>query len=391
MKICHLMLACVYIDDMGYQENILPIKHKELGFDVNIITSQFSFDSKKKPLLRGVGTYINNNNINVTVLPCKFKKIMHRNIRYYRGLFEKLVDLSPGIIFIHGGQFFNYLDLVKYKKKFPKCRIYMDQHGDYYNMPINKGFKNIIINKYIMRHCVRQFASICEKIWGVTPWRVDYLQHVYNIESSKIDLLVMGGDEKKINFDNQKLLKQSFRKEHSLPDDAFIIITGGKLNSEKKIIELIKEVNTINNSKVYLVVFGSIEDSIVNSFNELKSNKILYFDWLDQNSIYNMFLISDLAVFLGTHSVLWEQACACGLPAIFADWKGMHHVNIGGNCIFIKYKESFFHETLIRLIDNKKEYNEMKKISMDKGVSTFSYIKIAKRSIEYEKYSNCDK
>ena len=47
-------------------------------------------------------------------------------------------------------------------------------------------------------------------------------------------------------------------------------------------------------------------------------------------------MASDLCAFPGTHSVLWEQACACGLPGVFRDWEGMHHVDVGGNAVFLK-------------------------------------------------------
>ena len=32
------MVCAVYKDGQGYQENILPMKHKALGYDVDIIT-----------------------------------------------------------------------------------------------------------------------------------------------------------------------------------------------------------------------------------------------------------------------------------------------------------------------------------------------------------------
>ena len=48
-KIVHVMIACFYKNGFGYQENILPEKHKELGFDVNIdITTKESYNGCKK-------------------------------------------------------------------------------------------------------------------------------------------------------------------------------------------------------------------------------------------------------------------------------------------------------------------------------------------------------
>ena len=38
MKIAHCCLSFEYVDDMAYQENILPYMQKKLGHDVVVIT-----------------------------------------------------------------------------------------------------------------------------------------------------------------------------------------------------------------------------------------------------------------------------------------------------------------------------------------------------------------
>lgn len=44
MKVLHICLASFYIDNYSYQENLLPIYHKKMGYDVEIIASLFNFD-----------------------------------------------------------------------------------------------------------------------------------------------------------------------------------------------------------------------------------------------------------------------------------------------------------------------------------------------------------
>lgn len=61
----------------------------------------------------------------------------------------------------------------------------------------------------------------------------------------------------------------------------------------------------------------------INSQHELTGKKEVGFD--DIKDIYSLFQISDLGIFPGTHSVLWE-ACANGLPCIFKHWDGIEHV-----------------------------------------------------------------
>ena len=92
---------------------------------------------------------------------------------------------------------------------------------------------------------------------------------------------------------------------------------------------------------------------------------------------------SDLVVFPGLHSVMWEQAVALGVPCIFRDIEGFHHVDIGGNALFLKdvTKESL-KEAIESLFSNPEQYRRMLSVAKEKGMQYFSYKEISKRSIE---------
>jgi 1,2-diacylglycerol 3-alpha-glucosyltransferase len=88
-------------------------------------------------------------------------------------------------------------------------------------------------------------------------------------------------------------------------------------------------------------------------------------------------------VFPGTHSVLWEQACACGIPGIFKSWEVMHHVDVGGNAMFLSEDTKDEIASKIKyLYSNTDQLNRMKTVAKEKAVAMFSYYEIAKRSIE---------
>ena len=104
--------------------------------------------------------------------------------------------------------------------------------------------------------------------------------------------------------------------------------------------------------------------------------------WINSKSVYDYFLASDLAIFPGTHSVLWEQACACGIPGVFKDWAGMHHVDVGGNARFIKGTDITELISVISDLSNLNDtYTKMKNIAQTKAIKVFSYKEIAKLSI----------
>lgn len=380
MKIVHIMIANFYKEGLGYQENILPLKHKELGCDVSIITfcgGQNIVDSKND--------YTNKDGIPIYVLK-ENDSFLHK-IRYivpytYKtiGLYDKLCDLTPNIIFVHGLQSRDTLLVYKYKKRNPDVKIYIDQHADYYNTPV-KTIGSKLYSKIYLRGIAKKIESSVERFWGVTSWRVKYLNDVYKISKGKIGLLVMGGDENKIDWENRFELRSKIREKYKIPQDAFLIVTGGKIDKTKNIHLLMDAVSKLNN--VYLLVFGSFDEEMQSVCEKYLSEKIINLGWVQSDEVYLYFLSSDLGVFPGTHSVLWEQACASGLPCLFKNWQGgVDHLDVGGNCELLnEISVEVLYDKIGKLSVDKEVFEMMKSIASKKARKEFSYIEIAKKSI----------
>lgn len=390
-KIVHIMLDCFYKNGFGYQENILPAKHRQLGHEVHIITYNQGGDAsyhKAEPPV----TYINPDNIPVHVL-AESRSILKKMpvvvgwVDKTVGLYDKLEELQPDIIFIHGICLHDNLNAIRYKENHPDTIIYADSHSDYYNTPV-KLMKEKIYRYGFGRYIGKKMGKTAEKVWGVTPWRVDYLKEVYQVPGHKVDLLVMGGDDDKIDFNNSEHIRYSIRKEHNIPQDAFLIITGGKIDKSKNIHCLIEAIEKLNRNDVHLLVFGRTEADMHEYMEKIQNKRIHYIGWIDADKCYDYYLASDLACFPGTHSVLWEQACATGLPAIFKDWNGgFSHVDIGGNCILIKDTSAEgITQSILPFIDDKNYYDRCKETAYNKGRKEFLYIEIAKKAIGVEKY-----
>jgi hypothetical protein len=129
-------------------------------------------------------------------------------------------------------------------------------------------------------------------------------------------------------------------------------------------------------------VFGLPNNEMKRVVESLTSSATRYIGWLSADEVYDYFLASDLAVFPGTHSVLWEQAVGTGLPAIFKKWDGMTHVDVGGNCMFVE--EGTVEELLLvieSVVRDKNHYNKMKHVAVTKGIPYFSYANIARVAI----------
>lgn len=381
-KIVHIVVKG-YVDGCAYQENVLPKKHKELGYDVTILVSQYARITKGRSTgLKEIGTKLNEDEIPVCVLkrPSFFSL---RHLFNYKtiGMYEKLMDLSPDIIFIHNVIFSENRDVVKFIKRNPNTLVYADNHMDYYNNPIVTYKQKIADTLY--RWNARKIKKITRVFWGTTPWRVEYLYDHYNLPKEKCKLLIMGGDESVICGINRTRVRQEVREKYNIPNDAFLIVTGGIIDKRKRQDLLMKAVDELSALNVWLIVFGEAKKEMLPICNEFStSENIVFTGWVNADYSYSLFLASDLAVFPGTHSVLWEQAASCGIPQIIKRWPGMDHINVNGNAYLMDDVTIENLTEKIREYLNTETYDKSKQ-KAEIAAPFFYYREIAKQSIDY--------
>lgn len=370
-----------YVEGRAYQENILPRKHSELGYETHIITSQMTFAlTSRDQTIVNTRNYVNNGGVYVHVL-----RATNKWIRYIKGiscvgLYKMLSEITPNIIFIHGVSSGENKIIKKYVKKFSDVVVYADCHRDYYNAP-EKTIKQKI-EGFMSRRYAKVLENIVEKFWGTTPWRVDYLRDYYHLPPSKIDLLIMGGDEKVIkDFDYRKGYKD-IRDKYNIPEDAFLVITGGVIDKRKHQDLLMDAVSQLKEKNVWLLLFGMPTEEMKPICEEYKEkDNIIFAGWVDADYSNQLLLVADLAVYPGTHSVLWEQGAACGLPQIVRHWSGMEHINVNGNALLVDNVNIESLKNEIEKLVFTEEYYKMKTKAKE-AAPNFYYIEIAKKSIE---------
>lgn len=386
-KIVHVCLAGSYNDGWTYHDNLLSEYHKELGHDVTLVTSPFVNDTDSdKYLFYKTGEYVNEFGIKIIRLPLKFSnssKVMLK-LRMYVGLERVLESEKPDIIFVHCGQFIDLKKVVNYVKRYNNVTLYIDNHADFSNSA-RTWFSYYIMHKCLWRSVIRKSIPYVKKYYGVLPARVEFLEQMYGIPSDKLELLVMGADDRMVAQALRPDTIDNTKKKYHIKRDDFVIATGGKIDRAKwQIMTLLKIINGENQRKYKLIFFGPIVEDMKNEvLRYVDENKILYVPWLDSAESYNLFAISDLAVFPGRHSVYWEQAVGQGVPIIVKRWRGTEHVDLGGNCIFLNSdEEEELKNKIAGIYDDRTLLKRMKSVAIDKGMNKFSYRMIAKKSIE---------
>lgn len=384
MKIVHLCLCSFFPDGYAYQENLLPKYHKLLGYEVEVVASKVIFDScGRLSVYNGPMKYTNEYDIPVTRLEygklktdVKFKR--------YLGTYDALEAAAPDILFVHGCQFLDVLAVVKYLRVHENVKVYIDNHADFSNSA-SGWLSKYVLHRQIWKYFAKKIEPYTIKFYGVLPARVDFLIDQYKLPKEKCELLVMGGDDEFIQEAKKTSIRPELKEKYDIYEDDFLVVTGGKVNQYRpEVLNLMRAITEIRNPKVKLLVFGNASEDLKSEFDTLcKAERIKYVGWLKAKDTYKFIEAADLIVFPGLHSVMWEQAVAQGKPCIFRDLKGFHHVDIGGNADFISdVSVQGLKGALLKIIDNPAHYMEMKKVAEEKGMKTFSYRDIARRSIE---------
>ena len=378
MKISHICLCGPYTDGWNYQENLITKYQVKNGYDVSIIASQYEWGNEGKIIKNESTEYVNNDNCKVYRLKIKEQKDINYKFKHFFNIYETLEKISPDILFIHNVQFLDIKKIVKYAKKH-SVKIFIDNHADFSNSGKN------ILSKYILHGIIwKHMAKIIEpyttKFYGVLPARVDFLKNIYKLPPEKCELLVMGADDELIEKYSDKDTRKKERENLKLYKDDFVIVTGGKIDKAKlQTLLLMEAVKSIENQKIKLLIFGSVEEEIKTKFNSLcDGKKIQYLGWANEEQSYKYFSIADLVVFPGRHSVYWEQVVAMGIPMLCKHWTGTQHIDIGGNVKFLKRDSAEEIQKFVEdIVFDDEKYENLKNNAAKEKRKQFKYKKTA--------------
>lgn len=381
MKIVHIAPNAPYNDHWGYQENLLPKYQRKLGHELCLIITNTTHKNGEVEQVPCADYVLEDG---VRVIRLARKQYRSRKLTAYRAKMDVLPylnEIKPDFIFFHGLVSESIFDCIKYKRNNSDCVIVQDNHLDYNIGMTVHTFKQKVARAYY-RAVNRRSIPYVSRVYGVTPWRKTYAEDYFRIPSSKTDVLIMGADDEKIDFAHRDEIRSRIRSEYNIADDEFLLVSGGKIDKQKRIHLLMEAVMQMPNTR--LLIFGKVGDDIKDTFDSLlsQSNNIIYIGWIASEDAYDYFFAADLVVFPGQHSVLWEQACASKVPCLFGRWDGMEHVNNGGNADFL---DSHRPEDIAKQITDlhfTDRYVRMRHIALSDKTDIYLYSNIARKSLE---------
>lgn len=384
MRVVHVCLCGPVTDNWNYQENMLTKYQVKLGYEVTLIAPQWAWNSDGRIVKVSDKEYTNLDGVKMIRLSIKGKKDVMYKFKRYIGLYESIVRENPDIIFVHNVQFLDIISIAKYAKKNKHVKIFVDNHADLSNSARNWISKKIM-HGIFWRKCAKMIEPYTRKFYGVLPSRVDFIKDIYKVSPDKVDLLVMGADDELVKSASDPEVRGNIRRQYGIKDSDFLIVSGGKIDEFKtQTLLLMEAVKKTRDKNIKLIVFGSVTAGLRDLVLSLSDGeKIQYVGWISSEQSYEYFSSAELVVFPGRHSVFWEQVVGQGIPVICKYWDGTTHIDLGGNVQFlVNDSVDEIYNAITRLINDKEQFQSMKIIAEENGFKHFSYLNIAKRSIQ---------
>lgn len=318
MRIAHVQDP--FIPGLGYQENHLPMKQYELGHDVYIVTSHsvpIKSDNDEGQQTFDIGKYTYQN-----VPTFRLRSLHHHSIEnsYLIGLSNKLDEVSPDIIHLHGLFDYKTLQVIWYVKD-SDVPLVVDVHFDNDNFHLDSIFKKIVFSIFKML-----FLPIITKeidlYMPVNTIAKRFLQEDLNISEDKMKLLPLGIDD---TFKPDRSAGLRIRNELNIPEEAIVIADSGKFNPTKDTDVLLSAFINLcdEHSNTHLLLIGDgpkvyVEQLLQKASQAGISDKVTLTGWINYKDLSDYYNAADVGVMPGKLASI-KDALGVGLPLIVPD------------------------------------------------------------------------
>lgn len=383
MKI--LQIEDYFHPDAGYQVNILSKYLVKAGHEVVIFAAEMDKVPDNLTVFFGKTDieqkdrdYEKKFNVKIERFPL-IGYVSNRYI-YTKQIFKRIKELHPDVLFVHGNDSYIGIRILMRPKSWG-CPVISDSHM----------LKMATVSKLhgAFRFFYRTFVTpkiVKNRITVIRTQDDNYVKECLGIPLEQCPYIPLGSDV--LLFHKDSDVRQSFRKENNIPENAFVVVYAGKLDPAKGVdllIEAIKEKIEIREVEFIIVgnAQGTLSDKIEKQFLESK-NRVIRFPTQKYNDLAKYYQASDIAVFPKQCSLSFYDVQACGLPVISED----NNINLERNShnngiCFPCNRADCFREAIIKMaLLDRNEYTKMSDNSINYILKFFNYEDTAKRYIE---------
>ena len=395
MKI--VMICDFYGETLEYQENLLAKYYVKSGHEVTIITSLdgslSNYISESSSRAGQQSTYVRDS---VKIIRLPFRHNLREKIRIFPSLMPIFAQEQPDLLFFHD-IVPNIVDGARYVRSNPQCRMIMDYHADYTNSG-NGWLSQRVLHGVIRKYMLDRARPQLSKIFPVVPASAQFLRDLYGVPDSEMELLPLGADTDTANAVHAASEGRAVRATLNIPDEAFVVFTGGKFHPLKQTEDLLTAIPLVDRPNVHVIVVGDapgVDDPYVAQLHAAaQGNPAIHFiGWQPSAEVYRRMDAADVAVFPASQSVLWQQSIGMGLPLIVGDRirtspvrQDVAYLNANGNVLTLDPLRPLpgqIAEHLRRLIDNPAERATMAAGARKTSADVLSYHHIVAQTLRH--------
>lgn len=342
-----IVMVCEFFDpELAFQENLLLKYYRKHGHDVTIITSTYRnvFDYYYGKHDKSVPDSVEEQ-YGGKIVRLRFRYNLMNKLKSYARFGEVLAAERPDFIFVHDITP-DFPAMVAYVRKHPSVKMIMDYHADYSNS--GKNWISLkILHGVIRRYFLDRARPHLAKILPIIPAGFTFLDEIYGVRMDEMELLTLGADTDLVKEIQAGNPRAKVRGPLGIPDQALVIVTGGKIERHKRTELLIEAVRLTGRPDIHLLIAGKFApddpdyEALVHKAASGIAGRVHFVGWLNGPDMFQHMSASDLAVFPASQSVLWLQAIANGLPLVVGDTGGQapDYVNTHDNIIILRDAE----------------------------------------------------
>ena len=382
MKILHLDET--FHPNFGYQCNPLAKFQQAAGHEVYIITPEAkyiyhiynSFGEHGETLDKDDAVYEKATGVKIIRVPGK-GRIANRLVYDGKALYKAIEEVDPDVILVHCVETITAVRVMKkYKNRYPMA---FDSHM------LSMATRNKFAKIYEAAYKTFVTSLIKKKEYTVIKTQDDnYVTTHLGVPEKQTVFISFGTDT--ILFCPNENARKEFIKEHSLPEDTFIISSTGKMSRGKggKLFAeaMSKKFNTERPVAVVVVAaFPGEYEKEVKAILDNGENKVIYFPVQKYLNLAKFYQIADVTVFPKQCSMSFYDAQSCGTPVVSESNNVNEDRNSHGNGLCFEQDNADDFRAKLEIIMNmpEDEYAKMRENSYSFVANDYSYEVIAKQ------------
>lgn len=381
MKILHVIPGDTFTEGMTYKDNFLASLNKKDGHEVMILSSCRTW-TKTKVIYTDPEDRIMVDGVRLKKI--KYKKIVNYKIseklRILEDTYKIVEEFNPDVIRVLNPHNLTIPIIVKYKKKNPKIKLYIDSHQEYFNSAI--GFVSYwIFHKMIINTMINKNIEYIDKVFYVQEGTKKFLKEMYNIKEKKMEHFPMGG----IVFDKEtkEEIEIKIKRKLGIKEGDIVFIHSGKMFPSKKTVDILEAFKSNNDSRFRLLLIGSIPTEMNNLLVPLieSDDRIDFLGWMDGNDLMEHLIIGDVYLQPGSASATVIQALCCGNALVISGDIIGYDMLMEDTGWYASNKRELV-KVFEEIIEKPEILNKLKNNAINLAEEKFNYVKLARKLTE---------